>query len=126
MMFIITLDRLYDIFLLFFFFQAEDGIRDYKVTGVQTCALPICDRIGDSARRQAAWNRHRLRTCVEYYGRATHVSPDELRRACAVVGDPEGAAGSRSDAPRIDEERVEHWREPWNVRKQIRLSVRRS
>src|SRR5256885_8827315 len=27
--------------LFFFFFQAEDGIRDYKVTGVQTCALPI-------------------------------------------------------------------------------------
>src|SRR5256885_11128545 len=25
----------------FFFCQAEDGIRDYKVTGVQTCALPI-------------------------------------------------------------------------------------
>src|SRR2546422_4736903 len=27
--------------LLFFFFQAEDGIRDVAVTGVQTCALPI-------------------------------------------------------------------------------------
>src|SRR2546426_2001115 len=27
--------------LFVFFFQAEDGIRDYKVTGVQTCALPI-------------------------------------------------------------------------------------
>src|SRR5256885_12739922 len=26
-----------------FFFQAEDGIRDYKVTGVQTCALPISE-----------------------------------------------------------------------------------
>src|SRR5688500_19308415 len=26
---------------LLFFVQAEDGIRDYKVTGVQTCALPI-------------------------------------------------------------------------------------
>src|SRR5215213_2952969 len=26
----------------FFFFQAEDGIRDWSVTGVQTCALPIC------------------------------------------------------------------------------------
>src|SRR5690606_40484184 len=26
---------------LFFFFQAEDGIRDFHVTGVQTCALPI-------------------------------------------------------------------------------------
>src|SRR5256885_11501748 len=31
-------------YLCFFFFQAEDGIRDYKVTGVQTCALPICGR----------------------------------------------------------------------------------
>src|SRR2546426_7267216 len=29
-----------------FFFQAEDGIRDYKVTGVQTCALPISQRQG--------------------------------------------------------------------------------
>ena len=29
------------IFFIFFFFQAEDGIRDYDVTGVQTCALPI-------------------------------------------------------------------------------------
>src|SRR5688500_20268699 len=29
-----------------FFFQAEDGIRDYKVTGVQTCALPIYERWG--------------------------------------------------------------------------------
>src|SRR6266853_4362516 len=28
-------------FLFFFFFQAEDGIRDLTVTGVQTCALPI-------------------------------------------------------------------------------------
>src|SRR5205807_3325129 len=27
--------------VIIFFFQAEDGIRDYKVTGVQTCALPI-------------------------------------------------------------------------------------
>ena len=30
--------------LLCFFFQAEDGIRDYDVTGVQTCALPIYQR----------------------------------------------------------------------------------
>ena len=29
-------------FFFFFFFQAEDGIRDTSVTGVQTCALPIC------------------------------------------------------------------------------------
>src|SRR5207253_7700218 len=30
----------------FFFFQAEDGIRDGHVTGVQTCALPIYERRG--------------------------------------------------------------------------------
>ena len=29
-----------------FFFQAEDGIRDHCVTGVQTCALPICKVAG--------------------------------------------------------------------------------
>src|SRR2546429_2944926 len=29
------------VFMYFFFFQAEDGIRDVAVTGVQTCALPI-------------------------------------------------------------------------------------
>src|SRR2546425_1031333 len=34
---------MYDFFLFFFFFQAEDGIRDKLVTGVQTCALPICE-----------------------------------------------------------------------------------
>src|SRR3712207_8718729 len=32
----------------FFFFQAEDGIRDIGVTGVQTCALPISTRLGIS------------------------------------------------------------------------------
>src|SRR5256886_11420125 len=31
------------ILIVFFFFQAEDGIRDLTVTGVQTCALPIWD-----------------------------------------------------------------------------------
>src|SRR5256885_12120138 len=33
----------------FFFFQAEDGIRDYKVTGVQTCALPIFGQAAQAA-----------------------------------------------------------------------------
>src|SRR3989454_6637744 len=50
-----------NVYFLFFFFQAEDGIRDYKVTGVQTCALPISapvepdPRLGEehrAARRQ--------------------------------------------------------------------------
>ena len=32
----------------FFFFQAEDGIRDWSVTGVQTCALPLYLELGGS------------------------------------------------------------------------------
>src|SRR5258708_23137652 len=37
---------------IFFFFQAEDGIRDDLVTGVQTCALPICHAKHGSANTQ--------------------------------------------------------------------------
>src|ERR671937_1238298 len=36
-----------------FLFQAEDGIRDYKVTGVQTCALPISVVFGPGCRANA-------------------------------------------------------------------------
>src|SRR2546427_9834500 len=40
-----------DALFFFFFFQAEDGIRDLTVTGVQTCALPILVRVRGSAYR---------------------------------------------------------------------------
>src|SRR5205823_7759561 len=49
----------------FFFFQAEDGIRDKLVTGVQTCALPIfC--CGRSTARTNVWyfQRPRTSTCA--------------------------------------------------------------
>src|SRR2546425_11046851 len=36
-------------YYFFFFFQAEDGIRDKLVTGVQTCALPILDPVDNGA-----------------------------------------------------------------------------
>src|SRR5690606_40805104 len=38
-----------------FFFQAEDGIRDFHVTGVQTCALPILIRNAGVSLRSIAW-----------------------------------------------------------------------
>src|SRR2546427_2956974 len=40
--------------MLFFFFQAEDGIRDLTVTGVQTCALPISASFGSSVYQSSA------------------------------------------------------------------------
>src|SRR6266498_4978187 len=50
----------------FFFFQAEDGIRDADVTGVQTCALPILAPgtadDGKAAARQARIDRYREET----------------------------------------------------------------
>src|SRR5205807_2834326 len=49
-------------FFFFFFFQAEDGIRDYKVTGVQTCALPISfrDEFPGRAEMIAYCKKHRI------------------------------------------------------------------
>src|SRR5260221_1187032 len=58
-----------DLDMLFFFFQAEDGIRDHCVTGVQTCALPISSHHGrvrrvahavESRRRPRGQNRAQL------------------------------------------------------------------
>src|SRR5256884_5334875 len=47
------------LYICFFFFQAEDGIRDVAVTGVQTCALPIlCDcQSGDTVARKVDFCR---------------------------------------------------------------------
>src|SRR5205809_5836634 len=55
-----------------FFFQAEDGIRDVAVTGVQTCALPISQRACIAEDRADAQNVHwviGLRKKPHYRGR---------------------------------------------------------
>src|SRR5438552_16832248 len=49
--------------MFFFFFQAEDGIRDDLVTGVQTCALPISQHSDDQA-----YVRALMKTPVVYVG----------------------------------------------------------
>src|SRR3989475_5231794 len=58
---------------VFFFFQAEDGIRDLTVTGVQTCALPICVARVREIIQQA---EERLK----YEGRGTILFCDEIHR----------------------------------------------
>src|SRR5256885_11885924 len=55
--------------LFFFFFQAEDGIRDYKVTGVQTCALPISGVDHPAHLGACAAARHALQGIVVVAGR---------------------------------------------------------
>src|SRR5256885_15694789 len=64
-----------------FLFQAEDGIRDYKVTGVQTCALPIAD----------AGARRRLhRVCGAWWR-----CPGELQRLGRLRMESEGMTEER-------------------------------
>src|SRR5690606_10024943 len=79
-------------FCSFFFFQAEDGIRDFHVTGVQTCALPICPPV--TTTEQALEYRERILDAVAQAGLpddaftplmtlylTDNTSPDELRMA---------------------------------------------
>src|SRR5256885_6700490 len=62
------------IMIVFFFFQAEDGIRDYKVTGVQTCALPI------SAAACQGMNRSETITSKPEAGAARYRRPSSTTR----------------------------------------------
>src|SRR2546430_3831556 len=82
----------------FFFFQAEDGIRDLTVTGVQTCALPICKasmrarpdgRINSetSRKRQAStacprrWEPQKLETFLGSMLHPRELETEEIGRA---------------------------------------------
>src|SRR5256885_4835769 len=74
--------------MLFFFFQAEDGIRDYKVTGVQTCALPICSTHFSSAPAKALPSKAFAHNWLLPPGRealAAKVQFDYVRKEAATV-----------------------------------------
>src|SRR5206468_8516782 len=94
----------------FFFFQAEDGIRDLIVTGVQTCALPISASApwATACAASRAGGRPGRRGRVVCRRRAT-------RRRAARRGFPDAAASrarrSRSPHRRSEERRVgKEWR----------------
>src|SRR5256886_8803634 len=83
---------------LFFFFQAEDGIRDLTVTGVQTCALPISGSAGDHQRPAGA-----AQGPVAGIGRAAqHLSPARsgYRPHRRQPGDCQRPAGPESSTAR--------------------------
>src|SRR5438874_9386096 len=95
----------------FFFFQAEDGIRDLYVTGVQTCALPI---YGDA--RQAAPSHHRERRLIP----DGHVAAADVERLLTKLPSDEvdrslpdeclGRPRSRSEERRVGKECTPRWR----------------
>src|SRR2546427_3328828 len=81
----------------FFFFQAEDGIRDLTVTGVQTCALPISGRPAPC--RTSLHHRHlaaqrpctRSRSCWRGEFQSIGVVRRVLSSTCPVRGQPAGS-----------------------------------
>src|SRR5256885_7527347 len=93
---------------LFFFFQAEDGIRDYKVTGVQTCALPIYPEkvLMDSVR-----SGHFLQNCGPDDGMSLHDFSLTVIKFCRLqqntIGDPDLA--DRSEERRVGKECRSRW-----------------
>ena len=92
-------------------YRIEDELGRRRRSAARRSYLEVRRAVPHHARRQRARYVHGLRVRVEYDGSATHVAADELRRACPVVGDPEGTTGTGRDAPRVDQERVEHGRE---------------
>src|SRR2546430_3277518 len=92
-----------------FFFQAEDGIRDLTVTGVQTCALPICGQCNPAPGydRVMALGREAVivdavRTPIgRYAGVLSTVRPDDL--AARVIEE------SRSEERRVGKECRSRW-----------------
>src|SRR5207253_5176464 len=85
-------------FFFSFFFQAEDGIRDGHVTGVQTCALPIYSHPMDRCRKQTQvpWRRRRR----ELHREARQAQREELP-VPAGAGALELAAPVRSEERRV-------------------------
>src|SRR5690606_39598791 len=77
----------------FFFFQAEDGIRDFHVTGVQTCALPIWSSTAASSHDRVRRGASRLpRSRADLPG-AGDRSVD-LLQPCGPGGRSRGTSGS--------------------------------
>src|SRR2546425_5833754 len=86
----------------FFFFQAEDGIRDKLVTGVQTCALPISDRGNGRDELLSGWLRKK-----EPSGLLGSLGCVVVRESTQVLNPPDGAgiftfAITRSTNPNSD------------------------
>src|SRR5439155_11712454 len=86
---------------IIFFFQAEDGIRDGHVTGVQTCALPIC-RL---RRPPAAEDGDDMAVAAKTRTRERGGPQVHARRA----GDDDPARGSRSEERRVGKECRSRW-----------------
>src|SRR5205085_6813384 len=98
------------LFVFFFFFQAEDGIRDLTVTGVQTCALPIFMRSRAAmACSPSSFNGFTNRQCFKHQRRYS-VSSEEFPKGDGFRALSSGLATSpRSEERRVGKEGRSRW-----------------
>src|SRR5258708_21088029 len=95
--------------LVFFFFQAEDGIRDDLVTGVQTCALPISWRSRNAATASGSdvVSARTRKNGIDVSWHATTVFTGPKRRA--RNGAARNATITRSEERRVGKECRSRW-----------------
>src|SRR5688572_30911331 len=93
--------------VVFFFFQAEDGIRDLTVTGVQTCALPIClvEIVDHCDAGQSAVGRRQTRPQTV----SSMSSSLTERKLCSLTGLSYNSALGRSEERRVGKECRSRW-----------------
>src|SRR5256885_9570106 len=91
----------------FFFFQAEDGIRDYKVTGVQTCALPI-SAAKSGAEAQLSGALGRLMAVAESYP-ALRATENFQQLQAQLAATENKIATARSEERRVGKECRSRW-----------------
>src|SRR2546425_4020624 len=94
------------VFFYFFFFQAEDGIRDKLVTGVQTCALPISTAAANRIRQTRARAADKPGPCRPRGGVAR---PPPSPAANLARASGRARASARSEERRVGKECRSRW-----------------
>src|SRR5690606_39806498 len=90
-----------------FLLQAEDGIRDFHVTGVQTCALPICSRVlSVSAKHSSSTGSRRVLVPSTSDSSITPPTPGSPPTTKRMTKRPSGASSPARCAARSEERRV--------------------
>src|SRR2546428_6653997 len=95
--------------LVFFFFQAEDGIRDLIVTGVQTCALPIYSTATTTSIRSCWYRRTNVSTTYRNAGPSFRSVVMSLKRIPSVGKFLMSRIFARSEERRVGKECRSRW-----------------
>src|SRR5206468_5754747 len=109
-------------YLCFFFFQAEDGIRDLIVTGVQTCALPIFPSKARTSLRDTFTSLHGLKWLADQPVAVRILLRDELVDLVGLARRDVDVPLARSEERRVGKECRSRWSREHDKEKHQRVS----